>query len=282
MKEYYGIIPADVRYDESLCASAKLMMAEISALSNEKGYCWANNLYFSNLYKVHIVTVSRWISQLATKGFIKIVGNTYNRRIYPVINKNANSNKTINKNVNNPKQKCLEPLTKTLRTINKNVKHNTIVNNISNNKSNTRFNFNKHFEEIYSDYPRKEGKKQALRYFKTSVKNDQDLLKIRKALDNYIRKLKLDRTDPQFIKMASTWFNNWEDWENYQVPNLGKIKVDPSPGELLTKQRKADADRIIKEKVEASAGSTAHKNNLNKLYKKMGIKTTDQQNENHS
>jgi hypothetical protein len=71
-KSYYAIIPADVRYDKKLKANAKLLYGEITALCNEKGYCWANNQYFAKLYEVNTLTISRWISQLSLKGYIKI------------------------------------------------------------------------------------------------------------------------------------------------------------------------------------------------------------------
>ncbi len=70
MPSYYGISPAAVRYDEDLCANAKLLYIEITALSNKEGYCWATNDYFAKLYKVSKVSVSKWISQLVKKGHI--------------------------------------------------------------------------------------------------------------------------------------------------------------------------------------------------------------------
>ena len=55
-KSYYAIIPANVRYDERLKLLSRMLYGEITALSNEKGYCWANNKYFGTLYKVSIQT----------------------------------------------------------------------------------------------------------------------------------------------------------------------------------------------------------------------------------
>lgn len=71
-KSYYAIIPANVRYDKNLKANEKLMYAEITSLSNEKGYCWSSNQYFAELYSVSKETVSRWISNLANHGYIKV------------------------------------------------------------------------------------------------------------------------------------------------------------------------------------------------------------------
>jgi len=69
-KSYYAIIPADVRYDDSLTPNAKLLYGEITALCNEKGYCWASNQYFGKLYKVSNVTISKWVNQLKRAGYI--------------------------------------------------------------------------------------------------------------------------------------------------------------------------------------------------------------------
>ena len=70
-KSYYAIIPANVRYDRRLCPSAKLLYGEVTALCNEKGYCWARNKYFADLYEVSDRTIRNWISQLIEYGYLK-------------------------------------------------------------------------------------------------------------------------------------------------------------------------------------------------------------------
>ena len=71
-KSYYAIIPSNVRYHEKLTANAKLLFGEITALTNERGYCWASNEYFANLYNVSKRTITTWISQLEKEGFISL------------------------------------------------------------------------------------------------------------------------------------------------------------------------------------------------------------------
>lgn len=97
-KSYYAIIPASVRYDSRLTPNEKLFYGEITALCNEKGYCWASNKYFSELYNVHKNSISRWISHLSDYGYIKIrleykenSKEVKNRYIYIVEEMNSNS-----------------------------------------------------------------------------------------------------------------------------------------------------------------------------------------------
>ena len=69
---YYAVVPSNIRYDNSLTMSARMMYGEITALSNKKGYCWASNRYFAELYEVTEDSITRWIKQLEEKGYITI------------------------------------------------------------------------------------------------------------------------------------------------------------------------------------------------------------------
>jgi len=124
---YYGILPAHVRYDTDLPANARLLYAEITALSNKEGYCWATNSYFSKLYKVDVCTVSRWIKKLVEKGYLishiirdKNTKEILERRLYIADPSTLNINRGIDKKIK--------------RGIDKKVKDNTTsVNTTSNN-----------------------------------------------------------------------------------------------------------------------------------------------------
>ncbi len=135
-RSYYAIIPANVRYDNELTPNAKLLYGEITALCNEKGYCWASNSYFAELYKVSKETVSRWISNLETLGYIRTeliyeqgTKSVKERRIYICCDD------PIDKNVNRYRQNNQYPIDENVNTpIDKNVKgNNTVFNNTSNN-----------------------------------------------------------------------------------------------------------------------------------------------------
>lgn len=126
---YYSIITANVRYDNRLTDSEKLLFAEITSLSNKYGYCTASNGYFAKLYEVTKVTVSRRIANLKECGYLQVEiireGNEIKqRKMYPLTEMirpiNTNDNTPINNSVNTP--------------IITNVKeNNTSINNTSNN-----------------------------------------------------------------------------------------------------------------------------------------------------
>ena len=65
-------MPASVRYDKNLKPMEKIIYSEITALVNSKGYCYATNSYFANLYEVHKKTVAHWISNLTNLGYLKV------------------------------------------------------------------------------------------------------------------------------------------------------------------------------------------------------------------
>ena len=109
---YWAVLPAAVRYDPELSSSAKLLYAEISALTGDTGYCFAANCYFEQLYDLSERTVIRLIRELAARGYVRIEdasGGKAQRRIYAGINPLAGP---PDKNVSTPLTKMSPPLTK--------------------------------------------------------------------------------------------------------------------------------------------------------------------------
>lgn len=160
---YYSIITANVRYDNRLTDSEKLLFAEITSLSNKYGYCTASNGYFAELYDVVKETVSRRISNLSKYGYLNIEiikeGNEVKqRKMYPL----TQSSIPIDAKINTP--------------IDANVKENntsiniTRLNNTSSNSNSATDVTLAHFEEWWTLYDKKLDRKKAFSLFKSALK----------------------------------------------------------------------------------------------------------------
>lgn len=80
-----SFITISILGDNRLTFLERLLLIHIISLSKKNGYCWATNKYFSNIYNVTTVTISKSISKLATFNYIKINFD----------NKNTNNTKRI-------------------------------------------------------------------------------------------------------------------------------------------------------------------------------------------
>jgi len=131
---YYGVLPAPVRYSKELSASEKVLYAEISALSNTNGYCWASNAYFANLYSVEERQITRWVSGLSKSNFVRtetIYIAQYNkteRRIY-LIDLPKHDSHPVKKDDPTPSKKTTPPRQKRQEPPVKKDGHNTTTNN---------------------------------------------------------------------------------------------------------------------------------------------------------
>lgn len=130
MKEqpnYYGIIPAAVRYSKDVSSGAKLLYCELTALTNATGECWASNGYFANLYGKSNDTISRWIAELNQAGFIRVVVEKKDgtKRYISIVQDAVILPGGLGKNAAPVRQKCRTPL-------GKNAEYNIIENNTNN------------------------------------------------------------------------------------------------------------------------------------------------------
>lgn len=62
----------DVRLDERLNNSERMLLADIIDLVKKKGYCYATNEYLSKLHHVSTRTISRWLRKLRELAYISI------------------------------------------------------------------------------------------------------------------------------------------------------------------------------------------------------------------
>lgn len=93
---YWAVLPAQVRYDAQLPAAAKLIYAEISALTEKTGFCFASNEYLTSLFQISERTLQRHLNALRDRGYIQITdgdGGAGRRKIYAGVNPLANPDK---------------------------------------------------------------------------------------------------------------------------------------------------------------------------------------------
>ena len=93
---YWAVIPASVRYDQDLPPNAKLLYGEVTALSDKRGYCYAQNGYFSELFSLSERSITRLFAVLVDRGYLRVdvirdesTQEVLERRIYAVYDKGA-------------------------------------------------------------------------------------------------------------------------------------------------------------------------------------------------
>ena len=228
---YWAVLPAAVRYDPELSSSAKLLFAEISALTGETGYCFAKNSYFEHLYNLSERTVSRLIKDLAERGYIRIEdgsGGKETRKLYAGINPLS---APPDKNVGTPRQKCLP-------SPDKNVGENNKNNNKSINPPKAPQGAGadyvpkaapdwkpERFAAFWTYFPLHKSKQAAIRAWDKLKPSDELLAVIGKALRRQIAEEKARaekaRRPFEWKLYASTYLNNarWTDAEEPQGSN---------------------------------------------------------------
>lgn len=204
---YYAIIPAIVRYDNHLNGNAKLLYGELTALANEKGYCWATNQYFANLYNVSKRTIISWLKQLEERNYIKMKifykpnSKMVDRRHiyilpYPTdtefytpseenfITYGKNHQEGDEENFTTPSEENF-------------TENNTLINNTKNNTKNIysveqSSTMSELFEKVWKTYPKKTNKKKAKEQFLKKIKSDEDFERFKTGYKAYLKYIKLN------------------------------------------------------------------------------------------
>ena len=243
---YYAIIPADVRYDKDLRPNEKLLYGEITALSDKHGYCWATNRYFAELYEVTPKCVSKWINHLIEKGYLfsKIIyeedGKTVSQRIICVRPITLQEEPPIRQKEDTPiHQKEDTPIHQKEDTLS--IKSSNIIIQDNNNTRVNDKEINKEsqlendFEELWKLYPRKAGKAKAFKAYKSAIKQGATNEQIKQGILNYIQWIKEHKTQAEYIKHGSTFFNErcWNDELGSDIQHRPKTCGDNKSAEFM-------------------------------------------------
>lgn len=204
-KGYYAVIPANVRYDKNLIPNAKLLYGEITALCNEKGYCWASNEYFAELYDVSKTSIKKWLKSLEDNRYIE-------RKV-----KYKEGSKEIDTRwitiVAYPQQEKLPTPRQEKCPDNNTVINNTINTTTEEKNSSSNRDLKERFDTIWKGYPNKKGKESAFKAYKRAIKSGVTDEVILDGIRCYNKEIELKKTEKHFIAHGSTWFNQmrWDD-----------------------------------------------------------------------
>ncbi|EGS8255380.1 helix-turn-helix domain-containing protein [Enterococcus faecalis] len=277
---FYAIIPAIVRYDNQLNGNAKLLYGELTALANERGYCWATNQYFASLYNVSKRTIISWMKQLEKRKYIKIQvfykpdSKIVDRRHIYILpfptdtefyTPSEENFITYGKNIHEGGEENFTTPSEENFTEN-----NTLINNTKNNTKNIysveqSSTMSELFEKVWKTYPKKTNKKKAKEQFLKKIKSDEDFERFKTGYKAYLKYIKLnDWYHPQelFRWIRDDRYNDEYDLSiptkqtTYSKPPVRQEKLpdwvneQKQEEEKLSPEEQAELDRQIKEYME--------------------------------
>lgn len=68
---WFAVIPAEILLSKKLSSTKKLLIALISNLSNQKGFCFASNQYLSECLSISKTTISTLLTELENEKYLK-------------------------------------------------------------------------------------------------------------------------------------------------------------------------------------------------------------------
>ena len=180
-----------------------------------------------------------------------------------VLNVTEKRNDSLRKNVINVTEKRNAPITAIKKKENKENKEKEYIY------------FYAEFEKLWKMYPLKDGRSEALAAFQQSVRQEADMLAIKRALANY--QAHLAANPWKSPKTGRVWFSNWRDWsEHVELSREDAIKTTELLSELkaevsgagvlldsLSPERRAAREKALRSKervielVESGAWSLA-------------------------
>jgi hypothetical protein len=230
----YVVIPVEIWENEDLTKSEMLLYAEIDSFSRY-GECFASNEHFAKYLRVSKDRISKLLTSLRRKGFIKIdliykkgTKEIEKRIIKPVSVKDLGHGRSDREGIGEmdtpSRSSDQDPLVESaVYPIGENAYENN-TNNINKQINNTKNkknisvlpNLEAEFEEFWKQYPKRSNnsKKTAKEKFLQARKKKKIPYEtIINGLYQYKAYLEATDSEEQYIAHASTWLNQ-ERWEN--------------------------------------------------------------------
>ena len=212
MSEGYGVIPKKVMKDKTLTIEAKAIYAFMASYSGNGNTSYPSVEYITDFLGISRHRFNRHRKLLEEKGYIsvsqerkkgsKFTHNVYTLEFIPQVQfttseKRTSENDTTNNN-----------------TINNNTINNN-TDNIDHQPSDDGQSISERFEVLWKQYPKKQGKKKALDYYKRALKNGATDEVIMQGIEDYKKYLALEKSKGWQRKPmdGSRWFNEerWND-----------------------------------------------------------------------
>jgi hypothetical protein len=112
-----------------------------------------------------------------------------------------------------------------------------LTNNIDKDKKENNIYYNSEFENLWKEYPRKQGKDKALKAYVKFRASGGDVEKVKQGIERYKRYIEVNKIEQRYIKHGSTWFIGqcWDDeyeqaqerkeyYSSYDIDELEKIR----------------------------------------------------------
>ena len=217
MSEGYGVIPKKVMKDKTLTIEAKAIYAFMASYSGNGNTSYPSVEYITDFLDISRHRFNRHRKLLEEKGYIsvsqerkkgsKFTHNVYTLEFIPQVQFTTSEKRTSEKRTSGND-------TTNNNTINNNTINNN-TDNIDHQPSDDGQSTSERFEVLWKQYPKKQGKKKALDYYKRALKNGATDEVIMQGIEDYKKYLALEKSKGWQRKPmdGSRWFNEerWND-----------------------------------------------------------------------
>ena len=200
-RDFKGVwIPRTVWLDDRLNALDKVILTEIDSLDNGERGCYASNKHIAEFCQCSETKVSTAISKLIKLGYITV--QKFDGRQRELKSRLSKFERQSLKNCNSDFKNLKES----------NTSNNTSINTERNNNI-----YTDEFENLWQLYPRKIGKPKALKSYQKARKNGTTYEEVSQGINAYIKQIEANKTQTEYIKHGSTWFNGQCWLDEYEV-----------------------------------------------------------------
>lgn len=226
--KFFTQIPAWVDDLDNISDFQARLIGYIYTFENITGAAFPSNQNIAKRFNKSVKTVQTALSDLYNKGIIESV------LVYKPDSKIIDKRYLKVKYVPTPKNEgTLYPKTsipypqKRGEATPENGVDNRLINR-SMNRLDNNMSISDDFEKVWALYPKKAGKTNAKKAFTKAIKDGVSVELIKSKIEEYNQQIEFKKTDRQYVKNGSTWFNQkaWED--EYETGTKQNVQVDYS------------------------------------------------------